>query len=167
MAFLFGCIEPDYNILSYLKGSLKIQLLKGHNFKNSEQHMRRMIEKLQQRSRWRMREYYCLGKLIHYVSDAFTYPHNENFVNGIKEHRHYEGRLNYCFKNYIALQQIQVENAYKSVIDAVGSLHRQYIIASAGIQNDVRYILETADTVFNMLIPEAAGVTEQPLKGIV
>ncbi len=31
--FLLGCIEPDFNVLSYLKGSMKCQKFRGHNYK--------------------------------------------------------------------------------------------------------------------------------------
>lgn len=30
-AFLVGCIEPDRNPVTYLKGSLRFQWLRGHN----------------------------------------------------------------------------------------------------------------------------------------
>ena len=40
-AFRFGCIEPDMNPATYLKGSLHIQRLRGHNFNNSEKYMKR------------------------------------------------------------------------------------------------------------------------------
>lgn len=35
-AFLLGCVEPDYNIATYLKGSMHGQKLKGHNYSNTE-----------------------------------------------------------------------------------------------------------------------------------
>jgi hypothetical protein len=133
-AFLFGCIEPDYNILTYLKGSVKIQLLRGHNFKNSEKCMLRIIERLQLRKLWGMQEYYRFGKLIHYISDAFTYPHNETYSKSIREHRNYEKMLNCYFKNYITIpKSMPIESFGKSVVDAINLIHQEYLEAPTSI----------------------------------
>ena len=39
-AFRLGCIEPDRNPVTYLKGSLRWQWLRGHNYKNARRYMR-------------------------------------------------------------------------------------------------------------------------------
>ena len=39
LAFLFGSFQPDCNPLTYLKGSLREQRFRGHNFRNSEWYM--------------------------------------------------------------------------------------------------------------------------------
>ena len=72
LAFLFGSFQPDVNPLSYLKGSLHYNKLKGHNYANSRAYINAKILKLQRRRRWTMWQYYTLGKLTHYLADAST-----------------------------------------------------------------------------------------------
>ena len=78
LAFLFGSFQPDCNPLTYLKGSLRAYKFRGHNYSNSQRYIYSRISRLQRRERWTMWQYYTLGKLTHYLADAFTYPHNEN-----------------------------------------------------------------------------------------
>lgn len=161
-AFLWGCVEPDFNFLTYLKGSGKIRLFRGHNFRNSATCVRHMLDTLQKNKDWGMREYYCFGKLIHYLSDAFTYPHNENFSGSIREHRRYEMELHKRFQRYIILKQcVPNEGQDRSACEVIGLLHRQYLDAEPGETTDVRYIVLTAAIVFRMLMPETANAEKQ------
>ncbi len=157
-AFLFGCIQPDINIFTYLKGSMRVRLLKGHNFRNSERCVNRTIEKLQNSGSWKMKDYYRLGKLIHYISDAFTYPHNESYDESIREHRIYEGKLNCHFKNNINIPQyVTIESMGSSVIETVRMIHRQYSDAVKDISTDMAFIVNAAEIVFNSLVSEASA----------
>ena len=96
-AFFIGCVEPDRNPLSYLKGSLRSKWFYGHNYQNADRWIERTIRRLQRRRRWMLFDYYCLGKLIHYTSDAFTYVHNNCFTEPIHAHRAYENDLQELF----------------------------------------------------------------------
>ena len=44
--FLIGCVEPDYNPFTYIRGSIKHKLLHGHNAPNCKKHIDRIVEKL-------------------------------------------------------------------------------------------------------------------------
>ena len=46
-AFLVGCVEPDRNPITYLKGSLHFQWLRGHNYRNARRFMRRISTRLE------------------------------------------------------------------------------------------------------------------------
>ena len=46
LAFRLGCIEPDRNPATYLKGSLRCQWLRGHNYKNAQRFMTTMAGRL-------------------------------------------------------------------------------------------------------------------------
>ena len=72
LAFLFGSFQPDCNPFTYLKGSRRAKRLGGHNFSNSQLYIYDHIRRLQQRDRWTVWQYYTLGKLTHYLADAFT-----------------------------------------------------------------------------------------------
>jgi len=121
-----------------------------------------MIDTLQKNKDWGMREYYRFGKLTHYLSDAFTYPHNENFSGSIREHRRYETELHKRFQRYIILKQcVPNEGQDRSACEVVELLHRQYLDAEPGKTTDVRYIVLTAATVFRMLMPETTDAGKQ------
>lgn len=167
-AFLFGCIEPDYNYLTYLKGTLKKQLFKGHNFQNSEKCIIQMIEKLRDSDCWRMQEYYCLGKLMHYISDAFTYPHNETYSESIKNHNRYEENLHIYMKNcLIAPNSILQEGGGSSVMDLIHTAHQQYVHAASGFYTDMQFILETTSQVLSLLVPQAEAAMLEPVASAV
>ena len=78
-AFLLGCIEPDRNPATYLKGSIRCQWLRGHNYRNARRFMRAISARLEKKETLGLFDYYTLGKLIHYTTDAFTYAHNDTF----------------------------------------------------------------------------------------
>jgi hypothetical protein len=163
-AFLFGCIEPDYNPFTYLKGSWRARMLRGHNFSNAAPCMLHSIRKLQQKQDWRIREYYQLGKLIHYVTDAFTYAHNESFGKSIRGHRRYEFRLHSYFEHFIAgSKPVPQAGPELSAIEYLVDRHRQYSQASTGPQIDTQYILKTTSLVFSRLLPNPLSFTEVPL----
>ena len=44
--FLLGCIEPDWNLITYTRGSVRYQFLHGHNAENAKEHLARLTEKL-------------------------------------------------------------------------------------------------------------------------
>lgn len=160
--FLFGCVEPDINFLTYFRGFRKTQPFGGHNYRNAEQCIVRSAERLQRKERWRMWEYYSLGKLIHYICDAFTYPHNEFFGESVTDHLRYEVRLYVYLQNNIAefpgcLQECAGISAAKYILWA----HHQYTCTSGSLITDIRYILNTTADVFNLLLP----VEEEYLSG--
>ena len=100
-AFLIGCVEPDRNFFSYFKGSIRSRWFYGHNYQNSDRWIERHIERLRAKDSWNIWNYYCMGKLIHYTSDAFTYVHNNCFTEPISAHREYEDRLQEQFFKWL------------------------------------------------------------------
>lgn len=92
-AFIFGNIEPDRNLFTYLHGLAWGKKFHGHNYENVLLVMKKLFDSLQRRERFGIREYYRLGKLTHYVADAFTFPHNSVFHGNIKKHCKYESIL--------------------------------------------------------------------------
>ena len=111
LAFLFGSFQPDCNPLTYLKGSWRGQKLRGHNFSNSQLYIYTRIHRLQRRTHWTMWQYYTLGKLTHYLADAFTYPHNDHFSDSLMDHHRYESDLRLYLEGYLAQQQLRMETA--------------------------------------------------------
>ena len=50
-AFLVGCIEPDRNPMTYFKGSLRSQWMRGHNYNNASHFMQRISRRLENKEK--------------------------------------------------------------------------------------------------------------------
>ena len=71
-AFLLGCVQPDRNPTTYLKGSFREQWLRGHNWGNSQRYMQRLCRRLERKRKLGMLSCYNLGKLVHYTTPSGT-----------------------------------------------------------------------------------------------
>lgn len=150
-AFLLGCIEPDRNPATYLKGSIRHQWLRGHNYKNARRFMRRISSRLEHRSNLHLFDYYTLGKLIHYTADAFTSAHNDTFSTDLNEHREYEAAMQHHFLRYLQEDpQINPETA-RTVMEAIYNYHREYQTRPADIRTDTQFILSACCCVLAVL----------------
>ena len=142
LAFLFGSFQPDCNPLSYLKGSLRARKFRGHNFSNSQLYINAHIARLRQCRSWTTWQYYTLGKLTHYLADAFTFPHNVNYPDSLVAHRQYEAELREYLAAYLEQRTMKREATRQNVIAAIQELHEQYMSDLADVRRDVQYILE-------------------------
>ncbi len=149
-AFLFGCIEPDKNPFTYLKGSIRFHPLHGHNYSNAAAYMSRLAHRLKNKKRWSLLDYYSLGKLIHYIADAFTHSHNEGFPPDLILHRKYEAKLQHCFLPYLRHPQIQISEGL-SASDTIANLHRIYRSLPPDILHDTRYAINACCSVMDIL----------------
>ena len=123
LAFLFGSFQQDCNPLTYLKGSRRARNLRGHNYSNSQPYIASRIAKLQNRQRWTMWQYYTLGKLTHYLADAFTYPHNENYTESLIAHRQYEDDLRSYLAQYLRFRSLRSQQRLNAICRHAISLH--------------------------------------------
>ena len=157
-AFLFGSFQPDCNPLSYLKGSIRSYKFRGHNYTNSDQYIACRIGRLQHREKgWTCWQYYTLGKLTHYLADAFTYPHNENYPNSLMDHRRYENALREYLSSYLEIWGLcPALPAGEDLNDSLRDLHRQYMDAQADMRRDVRYIIEATSLLMNGVLAAPA-----------
>ncbi len=140
-AFLFGCVQPDRNPATYLKGSFRCQWLRGHNYRNARRFMRRISTRLEQTHSWNLFDYYTLGKLVHYTADAFTYAHNDMFSANLSDHREYEAALQIHFLQYLQDDPKIDPNHAKTIMQAICSYHRQYEQLPRDIHTDSRFAL--------------------------
>lgn len=151
-AFLLGCIEPDRNPATYLKGSFRHQWLRGHNYHNARRFMRRLSTRLEQKESWNLFDYYSLGKLIHYTADAFTYAHNDTFPEKLAGHMEYEAALQDHFLEYIRQDpQVDVRLA-RTIMEGIGNYHREYTSQNTNIHRDSRYALQACCCVLAILL---------------
>ncbi len=135
--FLLGCIEPDWNPITYARGSLKYQFLHGHNAENAEKYLRHLTEKLRKSGVRTPMQWFRFGAALHYLADSFTFAHNQIFAGNLKEHRRYEKGLHAVFVGYLQTQHTEpfpTDKAY----------HEMYLAEPRSYQTDCRYILGTA-----------------------
>ncbi len=150
-AFLVGCVEPDRNPITYLKGSLRCQWLRGHNYQNARRFMRQISRRLERKESLHLFDYYTLGKLIHYTADAFTYAHNASFPKDLSEHREYEAALQEHFLEYMQEDPQVDPRVAQTVMDGICSYHREYIKAPADIRRDSQFALAACCCVLAVL----------------
>ena len=151
LAFLFGSFEPDCNPFSYLKGSLHSKLFGGHTYGNSRAYIRRRIRRLQRRTHWNLWNYYTMGKLTHYVADAFTWPHNPHFPGVGWEHHVYETALRLALSARLsdAPRRDLLPEVSAALPEELETLHARYLAEAApGVDVDIEYILKASDMLF-------------------
>lgn len=150
--FLLGCIEPDRNPTTYLKGSLKHQWLRGHNYHNSRRFMYRISKRLEQKDTLSFFDYYTLGKLIHYTADAFTYAHNDTFSENLSYHREYEAALQEHFLRFMEEDpEVDILLA-KTIMESISQCHREYRSEETSIHRDSRFALQACCCVLAILL---------------
>lgn len=154
-AFLFGSFQPDCNPLTYLKGSLRAYKFRGHNFSNSQAYINNHIRRLQQRTRWSIWQYYTLGKLTHYLADAYTYPHNPDYPCTMLDHHNYETDFRRFMRGYLAHQHLRRQQARRDLIAALEELHEQYMATRASMLRDANYILKATSLLMAGCLPAA------------
>ncbi len=158
-AFLIGCVEPDRNPLSYLKGSIRSRWFYGHNYQNADRWIARHITNLSKKQHWNCWNYYCMGKLIHYTSDAFTYVHNNCFSDSIAAHRAYENELQDQFLVCLRSHDGIPKSFHQNPNDLFRGVHARYLENTASIHRDCQYILGMTNWLFLQLLPENAPVS--------
>lgn len=141
--FILGNIEPDLNPFTYLHGFAWGEKLHGHNYENILLVMRKLFDSVQRQERFGIWRYYHLGKLTHYVADAFTFPHNKKFCGNLKEHRRYEKTLHDQFRNVLQ-KQVCIRKGDKGIhsFHYIEVLHKEYLEKAGTYDIDCRYILQ-------------------------
>lgn len=152
-AFMIGCIEPDRNPGTYFKGSLRAQMLRGHNWDNASRFIRRLSARLEKKNHWTLWDYYSLGKLTHYIADGFTSAHNSHFGSSLTDHRSYEILLQDYFLNYLAQLSHAPDSGTGSVEEIIQEHHRSYLRKPVSIHTDTRFAVMTCCAVTAKLMP--------------
>ena len=150
-AFRIGCIEPDRNPATYLKGSIRCQWLRGHNYQNARKFMQAIACRLERKEKLNLFDYYTLGKLIHYTTDAFTYAHNDTFPVQLREHKVYEDALQIHFLKFMERNpQVEIPSA-RTIMEAISRYHEEYERIESNIHNDSRFALNACCCVLAIL----------------
>ena len=153
LAFLFGSFQPDCNPFTFLRGTFRGRTLGGHNFSNSRPYISRKIRMLQQRDRWNILQYYTLGKLTHYLADAFTFPHNDHDPAPLMNHHRYEAELRVALQSLLNSSSLLPQRHCRDLTGTIDRLHRQYASAESSVSIDIHYILHSTCLLMTLCPP--------------
>lgn len=135
-AFLLGCVEPDYNVFSYLRGMRYYEKFRGHNAENSSAFLSHCFTDFEGHTLHSAWDYFRLGTMIHYAADAFTAPHNNFWTGTLSEHCAYEAALHQKFERMLATAHPEQIPYWEYAL-----LHRSYCREAHGMETDFQYIL--------------------------
>lgn len=142
--FLLGCIEPDCNLATYARGSIKHRLLHGHNAENARGHLRHLTEKLLESGVGTPLQWFRFGAALHYLADSFTFAHNQCFAGTLAEHRLYEKLLHSVFAEYLYPRNVKLTPSDKFT-------HEQYLQERRSFLTDCQYILGASIALWHQL----------------
>lgn len=146
-AFVMGNVFPDINFFTYFRGALGSKSLKGHNYENVSEAIKRIEEKLVNCKCYGYSEYFSLGVLVHYTADSFTFPHNRCFDGSLKKHIEYEDELHYLFLDRMKDMkkfEFHIYPEHESFYSKLNSLHKNYLLNIGNMNNDITYILKAS-----------------------
>ena len=95
-------VLPDCNPLTYLRGIRGRQGLHGHNAEITGKRICRLVISLTKAKKAGVLCGFRLGTALHYLADAFTYPHHACFTGSLSDHIAYEASLHRAFISYLA-----------------------------------------------------------------
>ncbi len=138
--FIFGSIEPDVAMFTYLRGLSKGRGVNGHRFDNVYQCIPKLF-RLTEKSQRALSYAYRLGRLCHYVIDSFTFPHNTCFSGTLSEHMIYERKLH----NYLVSNIDRILRAANGVFifspSRFTSFHDEYLTLEHDPESDAHFAL--------------------------
>lgn len=148
--FLIGCVEPDYNPFTYIRGSIKHKLFHGHNAPNCKKHIDRIVEKLSCTTISTPYQWFLLGTAVHYIADCFTFAHNAFFTGGMAQHMKYEMRLQPIFHNFVN-ELKEPQNKYKTYYFNLSFYHKMYQNENRSFLTDCKYIVSSTEKLLDSL----------------
>lgn len=147
-AFLLGCVEPDYNVATYLRGFVGYQKFRGHNAENALAHIQKCLAHFCLNEIHTPWDYFTLGTVIHYAADSFTWPHNEFWRGSLAAHLAYEAKLHEQFACVIGRKTpMYLSMDAKSLSAFFCTAHRAYAAAPHSMDTDCQYIVGICETV--------------------
>lgn len=163
--FVTGCVFPDHNPLTYLRGLCMGHPLKTHFLFLSKPEILRLCNKLENRDKLYLWDYYTLGTLTHYAADAFTFPHNEHYTGNMVEHAQYEHvTLHKIFEQHL-LNEFSMEkhdqNGNGSLETAFTELHDSYMETEPSPLCDARYICRICTVICERVLEKEANEKER------
>lgn len=139
-AFLFGCVEPDINPLTYTRGLFRHEFMHGHHADNSLSHRHKLMRRLTRSGVHSLWQWFSFGTLIHYSVDSFTFAHNKIFPGTMADHLRYENNLHSAFCDYAKGREGRRKAPIRG-IRSLDDLHDRYIHGEGAAARDCRFIM--------------------------
>lgn len=139
-AFMLGCVYPDRNPFTYLKGSVHHRSFRGHNWENAANCIQKLCRRVVGAEELSLQSIYSLGLALHYICDAFTYAHNRSFRLGLRYHRSYEAYLHRRLESADcpAQESFAGTDLWRYILDT----HSRYRSSPCGAATDCAFIWE-------------------------
>ena len=142
LSYIFGSIQPDICIRSYLAGVAPGDERRGHNYRTALMRISKLEEDIFHDG---VASPYILGKITHYASDAFTWPHNPQLFHGsLKEHMKYERRLDDALQKRLFSDYDSGMTLSESIQSFIAELHAEYERNTPSAENDLSFIIPAA-----------------------
>ena len=153
-AFLFGCVEPDYNPLTRVKGTGPKDLFYGHNAEVAGRFIKRNLVKLNAMEQSSVYRCFMLGSLLHYLADAFTYVHNGSLFTGtLEEHCAYEMELHNYLLDMLESRSVRMYSSTSVPLDAYfAENHAEYRTLPQAVETDVEYITRVSEVTLQCIL---------------
>jgi len=122
--------------------------------------MERLAARLEGREKWGVLSYYRLGKLIHYITDAFTQAHNNWFDEDLGVHCEYENALQEHFlsrleRPWTPRRELLVKS--DTIAELIHRTHLRYESHGGDLITDSRYVFAVATEVLSLLFADPAA----------
>ena len=149
--FVTGCVFPDHNPWTYIKGTCKGHPLKSHFIFSTRFKIESLLNKLENKSTLRIKDYYILGELVHYTADAFTFSHNDHYIGNMLKHAEYEHiHLHEAFEENCCDEidkNLCLEKDSRPLETIFTELPQSYLEEDMEPMIDVKYICQICTTV--------------------
>ena len=143
--FILGSLEPTEILLLICTVSRREKNFTDITMRIFLPVMRKLFESLRSKDKLGIRDYYRLGKLTHYVADAFTYPHNRIFQGSLLQHCRYEQELHCEFVSALRRQGTDSGDLQRiRRFQDIENLHEEYLRHAGGCEADCGYILKVS-----------------------
>jgi hypothetical protein len=148
--FLIGCVEPDINLLTYIRGTNKKRFLRGHCAQSSEKHLNKMIDKFLRGGVNTPMQWFLLGTAMHYLADSFVYVHNDYVRVRHSVHKDYEIRLHTVLSIYLTNWQPGTGETLPSA-EGLNAWHEKYRKEIPSVFIDCQYVIAAAVLLYSRL----------------
>lgn len=124
LAFIYGSVEPDLNVFTYIK---------GHGENRVRPYILSSLKELEALPFWGISDFYKAGRTAHYIVDSFTYPHTSGFDGNIKEHVAWEKRI---ARKLLNQDELLIRRDIGSSLD---EMKEEYRNTSPSFDNDILF----------------------------
>ena len=167
--FVTGCVFPDHNPLTYLRGFYMGYPLKAHFYFLSHSEIQRLCNKLENRTKLYLWDYYTLGALLHYVADAFTFPHNDHYTGNMLEHAQYEHvQLHPIFEQYLTetfCMERYIDDDRQTIESIFLKSHNSYMETEPTAVCDAEYICRVCTMICARVLEKESVPCTESVKG--